>query len=134
MADPEIETGETATLIASDKVVGKAVYSRDIEKLGTITISWSINMTAKWNIRCCRLVACLTRHRHAAGSLTRKAFLSVRDDAFPNIAIIMAGLITAFAGRSAWPDLIVGLAVAAMNAGAAKEVWQAAHLEHSSST
>ena len=36
---------------------------------------------------------------------------------------------TAFVWLSAWPDLIVGLAIAALNVGAAKEVWQAAREE-----
>jgi len=31
---------------------------------------------------------------------------------------------------SAWPDLIVGLGVAALNADAAREVYQAAREEH----
>lgn len=72
----------------------------------------------------------LSRHRHRSGSLTRAAFLSARNDAFANIAIIAAGLLTATLWRSAWPDLIVGLAIAAMNADAAREVWQAAREEH----
>lgn len=71
----------------------------------------------------------LTRYRHHGGSLTRAAFLSARNDAFANIAIIAAGLVTAFVWRSAWPDLIVGLAIAAMNADAAHEVWSAARNE-----
>jgi Co/Zn/Cd efflux system component len=31
---------------------------------------------------------------------------------------------------SAWPDLIVGLSIAAMNMDAAREVWGAAREEH----
>ena len=72
----------------------------------------------------------LARHRRTGGSLTKAAFLSARNDAVANIAIIMAGLATAFLWRSAWPDLIVGLGIAAMNADAAREVWQAAREEH----
>ena len=72
----------------------------------------------------------LVRFRHHAGSLTRAAFLSARNDALANIAIIAAGLVTAFLWRTAWPDLIVGLAIAALNAGAAREVWTAARREH----
>ena len=72
----------------------------------------------------------LTRYRHHGGSLTRAAFLSARNDAFANIAIIAAGLVTALVWRSAWPDLIVGLAIAALNADAAREVWTAARNEH----
>jgi Co/Zn/Cd efflux system component len=47
-----------------------------------------------------------------------------------NIAIIAAGLVTAFLWRSAWPDLIVGLGIVAMNADAAQEVWTVAREEH----
>lgn len=79
------------------------------------------------NLACAVMLA---RHRKSEGSLTRAAFLSARNDAFANIAIIAAGLVTAFLWRSAWPDMIVGLAIAALNAGAAKEVWEAAREEH----
>lgn len=73
----------------------------------------------------------LARYRHHAGSLTRAAFLSARNDALANIAIIAAGLVTGIVWRSAWPDLIVGLAIAAINADAAHEVWTAARAERS---
>lgn len=72
----------------------------------------------------------LARYRRHSGSLTRAAFLSARNDVLGNIAIIAAGLVTAFVWRSAWPDLIVGLGIAVMNADAAREVWQAAREEH----
>jgi Co/Zn/Cd efflux system component len=72
----------------------------------------------------------LTRYRHHSGSLTKAAFLSARNDAVANLAIIAAGIVTAFSWRSAWPDLIVGLASAAMNADAAREVFRAAREEH----
>jgi len=70
----------------------------------------------------------LARHRHHKGSLTKAAFLSARNDALANVAIILAGFATALT-LSAWPDLIVGLAIAAMNATAAREVWEAAREE-----
>ena len=73
----------------------------------------------------------LARYRRDSGSLTRAAFLSARNDALANIAIIAAGLVTAFLWRSAWPDLLLGLAIAGMNADAAREVWKAAREEHS---
>lgn len=72
----------------------------------------------------------LVRFRHHRGSLTKAAFLSARNDAVANVAIVAAGLVTAFAWTSAWPDLIVGLAIAAINADAAREVWEAARHEH----
>ncbi len=79
------------------------------------------------NLSCALLLARFRRH---AGSLTKAAFLSARNDAFANIAIVAAGLVTAFVWRTAWPDLIVGLGIAALNADAAREVWQAAREEH----
>jgi len=71
----------------------------------------------------------LARFRHHHGSLTKAAFLSARNDVLANIAIIAAGVVTATLWPSAWPDLIVGLGIAAMNADAAREVWKAAHGE-----
>lgn len=73
----------------------------------------------------------LARFRTHKGSLTRAAFLSARNDALANVAIIAAGVVTAFT-LSGWPDLVVGLGIAAMNANAAREVWSAAHEEHRS--
>jgi Co/Zn/Cd efflux system component len=70
----------------------------------------------------------LVRFRKASGSLTKAAFLSARNDAYANIAIIAAGVLTAFT-LSIWPDVIVGLGIAAMNAKGAKEVWEAAREE-----
>lgn len=79
------------------------------------------------NLACAFMLA---RYRHHRGSLTKAAFLSARNDAFANVAIIAAGLMTAALWRSAWPDLIVGLGIALMNADAAREVWTAARREH----
>lgn len=83
------------------------------------------------NLSCAFMLA---RYRHHSGSLTKAAFLSARNDAFANVAIISAALFTAFAWRSAWPDLIVGLAIAVMNADAAREIWQAARKEHAAAS
>ena len=66
--------------------------------------------------------------RHHGGSLGLAAFLSARNDVLANAAIILAGLVTS-ATLSAWPDLIVGLGIATMNAGAAGEVYKAAGKE-----
>lgn len=71
----------------------------------------------------------LVQFRAHSGSLTRAAFLSARNDALANVAIIAAGFVTAYT-LSGWPDLIVGLGIAAMNADAAREVWRAAREEH----
>jgi Co/Zn/Cd efflux system component len=77
------------------------------------------------NLSCAFLLA---RHRHHAGSLSRAAFLSARNDVLANVAILAAALVTTY-WRSAWPDLVVGLGIAAINVDAAREVWQAAHEE-----
>ena len=71
----------------------------------------------------------LNRYRTHHGSLTRAAFLSARNDTLANVAIIGTGLLTARLG-SAWPDLVVGLGIALLNADAAWEVWTAARGEH----
>ena len=70
----------------------------------------------------------LGRFRHHSGSLTRAAFLSARNDVLANVAIIAAGLLTA-ATLSVWPDLIVGLGIAALNADASRQVLAAARKE-----
>ncbi len=72
----------------------------------------------------------LTAYRHHSSSLARAAFLSARNDAAANLAIIAAGLVTAYLWRSPWPDLIVGVGIAYLNAGAARDVWRAARNEH----
>ena len=77
------------------------------------------------NLTCALILA---RFRKHSGSLTKAAFLSARNDAYANIAIIAAGSVTALT-QSIWPDIIVGLGIAAMNATAAKEVWEAARKE-----
>jgi Co/Zn/Cd efflux system component len=79
------------------------------------------------NLACALLLA---RFREHSGSLSKAAFLSARNDAFANLAIIAAGLVTAFAWPSAWPDLIVGVGIALLNLDAAREVFEASREEH----
>ena len=79
------------------------------------------------NLACALMLA---KFRDHGGSLTKAAFLSARNDTIANVAIILAGAVTAFLWRSAWPDLIVGSGIAIMNANAAREVWEAANDEH----
>jgi Co/Zn/Cd efflux system component len=81
------------------------------------------------NLTCALILA---RFRHHSGSLTKAAFLSARNDVLANVAIILAGIVTATLWRSAWPDLVVGIGIAIMNADAAREVFQAARDEHES--
>jgi len=77
------------------------------------------------NLYCAFLLA---RFRAHSGSLTRAAWLSARNDALANIAIIATGLVTA-AMASPWPDLVVGLGIFLVNLDAAREVFSAAQRE-----
>jgi len=77
------------------------------------------------NVSCALLLA---RFRNRSGSLTRAAFLSARNDALANVAVIAAAVVT-LAWPSGWPDLIVGVAIGIMNADAAKKIWLAARRE-----
>lgn len=79
------------------------------------------------NVSCALLLA---RFRAAAGSLSRAAFLSARNDAWANLAIIAAAAVTHVA-PSIWPDLVVGAVILLMNLGAAHEVYEAAQRERS---
>ena len=71
----------------------------------------------------------LVRYRETQGSLSRAAFLSARNDAFANVAILVAAGVTAL-WPSIWPDLVVGIGLAILNADAAKEVLHAARGDH----
>ena len=75
---------------------------------------------------CCAWL--LARIRRQGGSLVRAAWLSARNDALANLAIIAAGLAT-WVQPSAWPDLVVGLAIFALNLDAAQSVYRAARKE-----
>jgi Co/Zn/Cd efflux system component len=65
----------------------------------------------------------LVRYRSHGSGLMKAAFLSARNDVLANVAIVIAGGLT-FITLSAWPDLIVGIGILVLNAGAAYEVWQ----------
>ena len=77
------------------------------------------------NMWCALLLA---RIRRQGGSLVRAAWLSARNDALANLAIIAAGLAT-WVHPSAWPDLVVGMGIFALNLDAAKSVYRAARKE-----
>lgn len=70
----------------------------------------------------------LAKFKNYSGSLSKAAFLSARNDALANIALIIVGIITLFTS-SPWPDIIVGIAIALINADAAVEVFQASRKE-----
>ncbi|MBI1201887.1 MAG: cation transporter [Rhodopseudomonas sp.] len=90
-----------------------------------VALSWTGAGAFAVNVTCAFMLA---HYRHHSGSLTKAAFLSARNDAFANVAIILAGIATAVT-RSVWPDLIVGVGIAAMNADAAREIFHAARRE-----
>lgn len=77
------------------------------------------------NLAC---AAMLARHREGAGSLTKAAYLSARNDAYANLAIIAAGLATA-AYPSPWPDLVAAAGIAVLNADSAHDILKAARAE-----
>jgi Co/Zn/Cd efflux system component len=77
------------------------------------------------NLTCAFLLARFRAHR---GSLAKAAFLSARNDAIANIAIVGAGIVTAVT-LSMLPDLVVGIGILIMNADAARQVWNAAQRE-----
>ncbi|GEP09477.1 cation transporter [Methylobacterium gnaphalii] len=77
------------------------------------------------NLACALMLA---RHRSGHGSLTKAAYLSARNDVAANIAIIAAGLATA-ATLSPWPDLVVGIGIAILNADSAFDILKAARAE-----
>ncbi|KQP06607.1 cobalt transporter [Methylobacterium sp. Leaf99] len=77
------------------------------------------------NLAC---AAMLARHRDGGGSLTRAAYLSARNDAYANLAIIAAGLLTALT-LSPWPDLVAAAGIAILNADSAGDILRAARAE-----
>ncbi|CAN5314106.1 cation diffusion facilitator family transporter [soil metagenome] len=77
------------------------------------------------NVTCAAL---LVRHRHTNGSMAKAAWLSARNDAFANIAIILVAVATIWV-RTGWIDIAVGVAIGLLNADAARAVWRAARDE-----
>ncbi|MEN9216752.1 MAG: cation transporter [Gloeomargarita sp. HHBFW_bins_162] len=70
----------------------------------------------------------LARFRQQGGSIAKAAFLSARNDALANIAIMGAGLLTAVR-PSLWPDVVVGVGILVINLDAAREVYTTARKE-----
>jgi Co/Zn/Cd efflux system component len=77
------------------------------------------------NLTCAVL---LVRHRSSGGSMARAAWLSARNDALANVAIILVAIVTIWV-RTGWLDIAVGLAIGLLNADAARAVWRAARDE-----
>jgi Co/Zn/Cd efflux system component len=72
------------------------------------------------NFTCAFLLA---KFRQNQQSLVLAAYLSARNDALANIAVITAGVITML-WVSPIPDLIVGISIGMLNADAAVKVWR----------
>lgn len=105
-----------ATLVSKlDQGVPPAAGPLSLAALGALAI----------NLGCAFLLA---RFRAEGGSLPRAAFLSARNDALANLAIIAAAGATALR-PSIWPDILVGLGIALLNLDAARQVLAAARRE-----
>jgi Co/Zn/Cd efflux system component len=70
------------------------------------------------NVTCALL---LVRHRNHPGSLAKAAWLSARNDALANIAIIGVGVVAIWF-TTGWIDILVGIAIGLLNADAARTV------------
>jgi Co/Zn/Cd efflux system component len=92
-----------------------AVVALSVTALGALVV----------NLFC---AAILVRHRHAGGSLAKAAWLSARNDALANVAILAVAALS-LQWSSGWPDIAVGLAIGSVNADAGVKVWRAASRE-----
>ena len=81
------------------------------------------------NVFCALLIA---RHKSEEHGLVLAAYYSARNDAIGNVLIIISGLITLLT-PSIWPDLLVGLLIFSLNAGAAKSVINASKADEQKS-
>jgi Co/Zn/Cd efflux system component len=71
----------------------------------------------------------LAKFKNTSGSLSKAAFLSSRNDAIANFAMIFAAGLTSV-WPSIWPDLLVGLAIASINLDSAKEIFETVNSEN----
>jgi Co/Zn/Cd efflux system component len=122
-----VGTGLSAVLLVPGLATLWTAWSKFLEPVPPAPLPLSLTAVGAMavNLACALL---LVRYRVVGGSLTRAAFLSARNDVLANAAIIGVGFVTATT-LSAWPDLLVGLAIAAINADAAREVYMAAREE-----
>jgi len=65
--------------------------------------------------------AILARHKQEEGGLAKAAYMSARNDAAANVLIILAGVVT-LVWSSQIPDLVIGIAIFAMNFDSARQV------------
>lgn len=91
---------------------------------------WSLVVTSGGSVLVNSICALLlVRIRRHGGSMTTAAWLAARNDVLINLAIIAMGVLTLLWVPNGWPDLVLGVLVVALNATAAKEVWEAAENE-----
>ena len=76
----------------------------------------------------CFCALLLSKIKNHEGSLSLAAFLTARNDAFANILVILAGIFIIIY-PSIWPDILVGIVIAIINADAAFVVFRKAREE-----
>lgn len=104
-----------------------AIWQQVIHQEPPAPVELSIVAFGALIINClCTLI--LMKFRNYSGSLTKAAFLSARNDAFANIAIILTGIITILY-PSIWPDIVVGLFIAYIRAESALVIYKNATKE-----
>lgn len=72
----------------------------------------------------------LVSRRNAERSHSKAAWLSARNDAVVNVAMIAGALLT-LVWLSIWPDVVLGAIIFVLNADAALKVWRTACAERS---
>lgn len=90
-----------------------------------VSLSWTAVAAMVINLVATLMLLGLRSHGSA---LVRGAWLAARNDVLANILILAAGIATLF-WFSAWPDIVVGLIIGAINLSAAKEVFEQARAE-----
>ena len=104
-----------------------AVWQQIILQEPPAPIELSIVAFAALIVNClCTLI--LMKFQDYSGSLTKAAFLSARNDALANFAIITTGIITLLY-PSIWPDILVGLFIAYIRTESAIEIFMKAKQE-----
>ena len=78
----------------------------------------------------CFCALLLSKIKNHEGSLSLAAFLTARNDAFANILVILTGIFTIIY-PSIWPDIIIGILIALINADSAFVVFRKAREEQS---
>ena len=70
-------------------------------------------------------IACLVMPRHSMFAHLAGSLSDVRNHAIMNTVIVLAAFLTLASGTM-WPDVLAGLGILCVNAGAAEHIWLAA--------